>query len=123
MKITTYILFLLFSSSLYSQGNLQFNQVRTFGGTITAGYCWSEQGTVQTVPVGKVWKIENFSNINNDGSFKMMINGITYDDLVNTPIWLKESDTFAFIVSCNNGNGQSTTRNWFSSVIEFNITQ
>ncbi len=114
-------LFFLFSLKSSAQGNLQFNQVRTYGGTITAGYCWTEQGTVYTVPNGKVWKIENFSSINNDGSFRLMINGVVYDDLVNSPIWLKETDTFAFVVSCNNGIGQSTTRNWFCSIIEFNI--
>jgi hypothetical protein len=121
MKILILSFFLVLCSLLYSQGNLQFNQVHTFGGSITAGYCWSEQGAVQTVPNGKVWKIENFSNINNDASFKLMINGIVYDDLVNTPIWLKQSDTFAFVVSCNNGIGNSTIRNWFCSIIEFNI--
>ena len=41
--------FALLSGSLYSQGNLQFNQVKLVG-------------IQETVPVGKVWKIESVLN-------------------------------------------------------------
>jgi hypothetical protein len=40
------IVFLMFSISIWSQGNLQFNQVKLVS-------------SQETVPAGKVWKIEN----------------------------------------------------------------
>jgi len=46
MKNIVFICFLWISFSVNSQGNLQFNQVLLVS-------------TVQTVPVGKVWKIES----------------------------------------------------------------
>jgi hypothetical protein len=46
MKKIITIAMLLFSVATYAQGNLQFNQVKLIS-------------TVQTVPVGKVWKVES----------------------------------------------------------------
>lgn len=46
MKILILSFFLVLSSLLYAQGNLQFNQVKLVS-------------TVETVPSGKVWKVEN----------------------------------------------------------------
>jgi len=46
MKQSVIIVFLFLSLRLFSQGNLQFNQVKL----VT---------TSETVPAGKVWKIEN----------------------------------------------------------------
>lgn len=40
-------LFLIFTLSIWSQGNLQFNQVKLVS-------------TQETVPAGKVWKMENY---------------------------------------------------------------
>jgi hypothetical protein len=45
MKILILALFSALSSLLYSQGNLQFNQVKLVS-------------AVETVPAGKVWKVE-----------------------------------------------------------------
>jgi hypothetical protein len=50
MKILILSFFLVLCSVLYSQGNLQFNQVLTF-----------EPGESYTVPTGKVLKIESVS--------------------------------------------------------------
>ena len=50
MKILILSFFLVLCSLLYSQGNLQFNQVLTF-----------EPGESYTVPAGKVLKIESVS--------------------------------------------------------------
>ena len=46
MKILILALFSALSSQLYSQGNLQFNQVKLVS-------------TIETVPAGKVWKVES----------------------------------------------------------------
>jgi hypothetical protein len=48
MKILLLSLFSLLGSLLYSQGNLQFNQVKLIG------------DAPSTVPDEKVWKVENF---------------------------------------------------------------
>jgi hypothetical protein len=45
MKILILSFFLVLCSLLYSQGNLQFNQVKLVS-------------TIETVPAGKVWKVE-----------------------------------------------------------------
>ena len=47
MKTLFFLILLLLSSIAYSQGNLQFNQVKLIG------------DSPQTVPTGKVWKIES----------------------------------------------------------------
>lgn len=45
--ITTFLIVLLFSTLGFSQGNLQFNQVKLVS-------------AIETVPAGKVWKVTNF---------------------------------------------------------------
>ena len=48
MKTLTFIFFtFLLLNTIYSQGNLQFNQVKLVS-------------TIETVPAGKVWKVTNF---------------------------------------------------------------
>ena len=48
MKSFAFLLFALFLSKFgFSQGNLQFNQVKLVS-------------TIETVPAGKVWKVENY---------------------------------------------------------------
>ena len=60
MKTFFFFIALSFSSLAFSQGNLQFNQVKLVS-------------SQETVPVGKVWKVENLmqSNVN---SGVMLIN-------------------------------------------------
>ena len=73
MKRILTIAILLFSMASYAQGNLQFNQVLTFSGTLQWG---NSTGVLYTVPSGKTCKIEAMGlsglysttalNINND---------------------------------------------------------
>jgi hypothetical protein len=64
MKILILALLLFLGSQLYSQGNLQFNQViyQTLTGNLpntgTSAPEYTFQTLVITVPAGKVWKIE-----------------------------------------------------------------
>jgi len=59
--------FCLFFGTLFSQGNLQFNQVITYTGTFQGNL------SLGTVPNGKVWKIEaRLTDINQINTF---ING------------------------------------------------
>lgn len=108
---------LLFSIATFAQGNLQFNQVKSFTGN---GYTYAN---LDTVPKGKVWKIESmgFSKSNN----YMTINGTQYlnfsdpyflgNSIINSQtiketIWLKSGDVLGW-------NGYS----YVITLIEYNI--
>jgi hypothetical protein len=107
-------LFSALSSLLYSQGNLQFNQVLNieFASTGTAAV---------TVPAGKVWKLENcmLTSINNYAC--MVYNGTTYylrqhntssSAWDNFPFWFGSGKTVTFGGGCSPG---------IVSIIEFNV--
>ena len=96
---------ILFLGTCFSQGNLQFNQVLTFGGTL----CASCNQPIGTVPAGKVWKIESQL-----GSTVININNLNFAALTKVPLWLKTGDSLIM-------NGNSSTQNWFLSIMEFNI--
>jgi len=104
MKHLITLTFLFFLSISNAQGNLQFNQVLTYGGTL----CASCNQPIGTVPAGKVWKIES-----KEGSTLTNINGINLT-LTNFPMWLKAGDAVIM-------NGNSSTQVFFLSIIEFNI--
>jgi hypothetical protein len=104
----------------FSQGNLQFNQVITRAG--------STQGNLSlgTVPIGKVWKIEARSTDINQ--ILTYINGFRYDYIFGNnaglvmndqPIWLKAGD----VLSISTNPGCCIDRDYFFSIIEFNIVQ
>jgi hypothetical protein len=114
MKILILSLFLLPFSLLFSQGNLQFNQVLNieFTGTSTTSY---------TVPAGKIWKLENcaLTSINNYAC--MLYNGSTYylrqhntssSSWDNFPFWFGSGKTVTFGAGCSPG---------MISIIEFNV--
>lgn len=119
MKHLFTLCLLLLIGTSFSQGNLQFNQVLTFAGSAPGGSVL----TIGTVPVGKVWKIEARSM--DIGQFTLRINGFQYDYIYgvgNTglvtcdlPIWLKANDVISINVPC------CVARNYFYSIIEFNI--
>jgi hypothetical protein len=129
MKRVILLLFFGCFSCLFSfaQGNLQFNQVLTIS------------STDQTVPAGKVWKLESYqqqsvgistsSPITSCGDLSRVrpyyIDGLAYNDIKGTgsglsnvlyipqntfPIWLKAGQT------C-----RTTCVGDFLSVLEFNI--
>jgi hypothetical protein len=62
MKKLYTILFICFALQSFAQGNLQFNQVLTYTGTINS---IQSVGTTYTVPINKVWKIKNLTEISN----------------------------------------------------------
>ena len=117
-------LFLLKLNDTTAQ-NLQFSQVLTFNG----------QGIgdipIGTVPAGKVWKVETWSN-NNEVS--LLINGTLFNNHYLAvwsnnngnqmqlssnlnPIWLKSADVLSFFAY----NQWGQQRPYFISIIEFNI--
>ena len=122
MKIAGVFFLFFFIGGCFAQGNLQFNQVKLVS-------------TVETVPVGKVWKVEsiqyqggpsfylNTQGIRSiEGTLNFQINGIVIypslhymatNDAVpfqTFPIWLPAGSTLAA------GSGTA-----FLSVVEFNI--
>jgi hypothetical protein len=115
MRIFILSFFLLSSSFLFSQGNLQFNQVLNieFTGASTTSY---------TVPAGKIWKLENcaLTSINNYAC--MLYNGSTYylrqhntssSSWDNFPFWFGSGKTVIF-----GGGGCSSG---MISILEFNV--
>jgi hypothetical protein len=110
MKTLYIFLFVMFSTlSVYSQGNLQFNQVLILDAT--------GLGVSHTVPAGKVWKIESVAIAANSSYFQIQWGGLSYFLVsfaagYNTlPFWLPSNASVVFIGSTNAK----------VSVIEFNV--
>ena len=129
MKILILSFFLVLCSLLYSQGNLQFNQVLTFTGQFTGIGCGSAQ--IGAVPSGKVWKIEFVGGQRSSGTGwddGIIVNGVNVNIGINSssktfPIWLKADDILSFF-SCGPSNGNpipQTTSRYLISILEFNI--
>jgi hypothetical protein len=124
-------LFSVLGSLLYSQGNLQFNQVLTFTGSIGVIGPNAVTSPIQTVPAGKVWKIESVGGLASNQSsgnvrFGIQINtGISivyWNNLIDQnicPIWLKTNDNLQFYYHNPSTNAQ--TCSYIISVVEFNI--
>ena len=124
----------LFLGLCFSQGNLQFNQVLTFTGTVTSNNGFVNSA-INTVPLGKVWKIEHVG-----GSTSLMGNGTQYGITINNatsicywgsspanqllkvkeicPIWLKSGDNISFYWSQYN---QTQSCDFIISIVEFNL--
>ena len=120
MKILILSFFLVLCSLLYSQGNLQFNQVLSGSGTLGN----NGASTTLTVPADKVWKIESVNGWADSGSRPgLTINGVS--TLISTatfPIWLKAGDTFRLTVLSNPSSGNAFgPLNYYYSIIEFDI--
>jgi hypothetical protein len=128
MKLLGILLFLCVTESFVGQGNLQFNQVLTFNGSL-GGIAGTYTSTSQIVPVGKVWRIDHVGyapslfttstrvGININGSISLCYANGTFDHNI-CPIWLKQGDDLAF--HFNHGS-TSLTCNYVLSIVEFNI--
>ena len=132
MKTILLTLAITFSSIIFAQGDLQFNQVVTKTGTLTA------TAPTYTVPAGKIWKItgvftgayriqNSFFGLNINGAKIVKVNHASngYGYVNNDPIWLNAGDTVA-IYAEEIGNGAvivavNPDYAWTISIIEFNI--
>lgn len=129
--------FVIFSNGVFAQGNLQFNQVLTYSGTIGASGPGGVAGSltptsIYTVPTGKVWKIE--TKTIPTGPLKFYINGVEFKDYLivtsgsgavavtsaSNPIWLKAAD-FIYYTITSWPTGSAVSSDFFISIIEFNI--
>lgn len=100
---------ILFNYVLFAQGNLQFNQALLFSGQ-----------TINTVPAGKIWKVENTAqSYTSSGSplySSLVINAQNWfpqgsgGSLPTGPIWLPAGSTIS---------GYHATTQF--NIIEFNI--
>jgi hypothetical protein len=138
MKKLLSIIFLLFTLQIFAQGNLQFNGVKTYQGTLT---CSLQLVTLDTVPQGKVWKIQSMGPSYSD---YLTINNIPYINIyrgevigssstngsyygcthINETPWLKSGDVIGWVGGtlfnpCRYGIGATTYYN--ISIVEYNI--
>jgi hypothetical protein len=124
MKNILFFSFLSLAVYGRSQGNLQFNQILTFGGLSNAGALASNLNNYlyssppYTVPSGKVWKIENV-NVSNS-SQNIIVNNLYVGPVPTglngtSPLWLKAGDVIRLAQS------NSTIYTHFFSIIEFNV--
>jgi len=122
MKILILSFFLLPFSFLFSQGNLQFNQViSNAGSTSTSNVGYSTYNSIAyTVPTGKVWKLEYvfgmssgwYVTVNNKVIYYTNISGQPLEK--QSPIWLKAGDILKLSSMYN-------AYDFYFSGIEFNI--
>jgi len=120
----------ILATTARSQNNLQLNRVLTFSGTITIN---CEERILDTVPSGKVWKIEAIGISGFGKVFK--VNGKAYYNsgaygynsssfAIHENIWLKAGDIISYQNMCNpNCNNNNCPFDYFVSALEFNLTQ
>jgi len=136
MKKIITIAMLLLSIASYAQGNLQFNQVLTYTGTLTPSQFVS---TTYTVPTGKLWKIKFvnkllYNTVNTINGVQYQFNGFALN--INNKwlfgenfneIFLKSGDTIKLgwaNQSASSGyNAPFANFDYVISIVEFNIVQ
>ena len=114
MKYIYTFLFVVISATSFAQGNLQFNKVVSFNGTIIGSFV-SARIPLDTVAAGKVIKVTSLNT--SSGYLRLIINDVELSNSgnYNFPIWLKEGDILTA------GGGCSCTCGYHVSGIEFNI--
>ena len=126
----------------YAQGDLQFNQVLSYTGSVSCntGNCGANSPSSYTVPAGKVWKLESagynsnkvsgyFSQayliINGTGAYGGIMNqgseAAYSGKLISSPVWLKAGDVLSWGMNSNSGTGGTFSVSMHLSIIEFNI--
>jgi hypothetical protein len=129
-------MFLALCSTSFAQGNLQFNQVFNLSGGVSSTSNSPGLSQLQTVPSGKVWKIEHVGSNATTASCTNSYYGLKINNGITTfleffstgnigknynicPIWLKESDNLQFVF--NNGCANNLSISYVISIIEFNV--
>jgi hypothetical protein len=137
MKKIITIAMLLFSMASYAQGNLQFNQVLTYNGTLTPSQFVS---TTYTVPTGKIWKIKYVTHLPYTTTQSIYTNNqpVNYGFALNinskwqfgenfTEIFLKSGDTIKLgwtnQTAPSGFNAPFANFDYVISIVEFNIVQ
>ncbi len=137
MKKISLLAFVFMALNSFGQGNLQFNQVLTYTGTVTG----TQLSTTYTVPSGKIWKIKycSDSRVGSCGGYNIWT-GIGYGIYINSiwtivssnnalnDLYLKSGDTIYFgygkhpdpLNNCPGGI-VSMAYDYLISIVEFNI--
>ena len=117
MKTIILSFFLLPFSFLFSQGNLQFNQVITLNGNFTGSP--TSKSDIGTVPAGKVWKLEYYTVSSSFGGGIFVNNNIFVENQV---MWFKTNDLLSIKGNCGSCGwcASCATYVYFVSIIEFN---
>ncbi len=140
MKKILFLAILFISLNAFAQGNLQFNRVRTFQGVLN---CSKINILLDTVPQGKVWKIQSMGPSYTDC---LTINNIPYVNIyrgetigssssngsyygfthINETPWLKAGDILGWSgnslqTPCNYAWGQGASTTYNITAIEYNI--
>ena len=116
-----------------AQNNLQFSQVLTYADTV--GITLTNSGGVMnnivgSVPLGKVWKVENFyfntyapSGTVLGNGFGLCVNNIPGITLTNNgaPIWLKGGDFLEYSINNYGVTSAYVKFVYFYSIIEYTI--
>lgn len=147
MKIFILALFSALSSLLFSQGNLQFNQVLSYTGTVSCNgintYCSANSPSSYTVPANKVWKLESAgfsSSVTNPHSTEIISTYLIINNtyvyggpvnrgsfapkngiLITSPVWLKSGDVLSWGMSSAVTTNHISSASMHLSIIEFNI--
>ena len=128
------IFFFLFLNELpsFGQGNLQFNQVINYTGTLAC----TTSNTISpslSVPAGKVWKIEKIKTSSApyvpNGNFFQELTGILVNSVVveqfysgpsqaNAGFWMKTGDIIQIQLY---GGGCNANMGYLISIIEYNV--
>ena len=130
MKILFLSFFLLAFNFVNAQGNLQFNQLLTFQGTLdvavaNGGICnfCSADSPQWIVPANKIWKIESISSptatVSTCGKGVLLRNSISLNESIGV-IYAKSGDVLKFRYNNGSCNGYGTYE-YSISIIEFNI--
>ena len=134
MKYAILILsFLLVFTTLFAQGNLQFNKVvfieaDTTISCVQAGVC-VDSFLIRDIiiPAGKVLKIESININPNGGNFyALYLNALPIlNQFMNFPIWLPTGSYKLKWYGLNNPSGSNFTQSYIYQIsgIEFNIVQ
>jgi beta-galactosidase/beta-glucuronidase len=120
MKKSIIIVFLLLSLRLFSQGNLQFNQVLLLNATANNTSQW-------TVPAGKTWKIETMGSYSST-MYVYLNNSMAFEYIGdfnnNFGAYYRGSDAPAVWIPSGTVLGHSSSNASafrYFSVLEFNI--
>jgi hypothetical protein len=120
MKKSIIIVFLLLSLRLFSQGNLQFNQVLLLNATANNTSQW-------TVPAGKTWKIETMGSYSST-MYVYLNNSMAFEYIGdfnnNFGAYYRGSDAPALWIPSGTVLGHSSSNASafrYFSVLEFNI--
>jgi hypothetical protein len=122
-----------------AQGNLQFNQVLTYNGTLLPSGLLTSP--TYTCPAGKVWKIESKTRapqtlsgsapqVSWSGKLSFYLNSNSLQDLYvgsstsiieTSPLWLKAGDNIYFEFTFTGVPISSCFALYYLSIIEYNI--